>query len=80
MSFTHLPEEQARRAEDLYESLRAAADADLKAIAELLATKPDNQLFGETEYKIREIVQQIGAEAVQTAVDQRKKRGTKVPV
>jgi hypothetical protein len=76
MSFTHLPEEQARRAQDLYESLRAAADADLKAIAELLATKPDNQLFGETEFQLRDMVHRFGAKALQTAAGQRKKGGT----
>jgi hypothetical protein len=44
MSFAHLPEDQARRAEQLYESLKAATDHDLKTIAELLATRPDDQL------------------------------------
>jgi len=44
MSFAHLPEEQARRAEQLFESLKSAAEHDLRAIAELLATKPDEQL------------------------------------
>lgn len=37
MSFEHLPEKQARMAEELYQSLRAAADKDLRAMAELLA-------------------------------------------
>jgi len=35
MSFGHLPEKQARMAEELYESMRAAAaDKDIRAIAE----------------------------------------------
>ena len=75
MSFTHLPEEQARQARELYESLRAASDADLKAIAELLATKPDNQLFGATEFQLRDMVHRLGAKALQTAASQRKKGG-----
>lgn len=76
MSFEHLPEEQARQARELYESLRTAADADLKAIAELLATKPDNQLFGATEFELREMVHRVGAKALQAAAMQRKKGGT----
>lgn len=75
MSFDHLPEKQARLAEELYESLRSAADKDLRAIAELLASKPDDQLFGATEFQLRDMVHQIGAEALGTAARQRKKGG-----
>jgi hypothetical protein len=79
MSFAHLPEEQARRAEQLYESLKAATEHDLKAIAELLATRPDERLFGQTEFDLRHLVHRLGAEALQTAAQQRKKGGTKAP-
>jgi hypothetical protein len=79
MSFAHLPEDQAQRAEQLYESLKAATEDDLKAIAELLATRPDDQLFGQTEFDLRRLVHRLGAEALQTAAEQRKKGGTKVP-
>ena len=80
MSFAHLPEDQARRAAQLYESLKAATEHDLKAIAELLATRPDDQLFGQTEFDLRQLVHRLGAEALQTAAQQRKKGGIKVPV
>lgn len=76
MSFDHLPEEQARRAEELYKTIRAAADKDLRAIAELLASKPDNKLFGETEFQLRDIVHRVGAEALEAAARQRKKGDT----
>ncbi len=79
MSFAHLPEEQARRAELLYESLKLATERDLKAIAELLATRSDDQLFGRTEFELRDLVHRLGAEALQTAAQQRKKGGTKAP-
>lgn len=75
MSFEHLPEKQARMAEELYQTLRAAADKDLRAIAELLASKPDEKLFGETEFQLRDIVHRVGAKALETAAEQRKKRG-----
>lgn len=79
MSFDHLPEEQARRAEQLFESLKAASEHDLRAIAELLAIKPDHQLFGATEFQVRDLVHRLGAKALQTAAEQRKKGGTEVP-
>jgi hypothetical protein len=75
MSFDHLPEKQARLAEELYESLRDAADKDLRAIAELLTSKPDDKLFGETEFQLRDVVHRIGAKALETAAGQRKKGG-----
>jgi hypothetical protein len=79
MSFAHLPQEQAHRADQLFESLKAAAEHDLRAIAELLATKPDEQLFGATEFQVRDLVHRLGAKALQTAAEQRKKGGTEVP-
>jgi hypothetical protein len=79
MSFAHLPEDQARRAEQLLESLKASTEHDLRAIAELLASKPDDQLFGQTEFLLRDLAHRLGAKALQTAAEQRKKRGTEVP-
>ena len=73
MSFAHLPEEPARRAEQLYESLTASTERDLKAVAELLATRPDDQLFGQTEFDLRDLVHRLGATALQTAAEPRKK-------
>jgi hypothetical protein len=80
MSFAHLPEEQAHRADQLFESLKAATEHDLRAIAELLASKPDDQLFGQTEFDLRDLVHRLGAKALQTAAEQRKKGGTEGPV
>jgi hypothetical protein len=79
MSFSHLPEDQARRAEQLFDTLKSAAEADLRQIAELLASKPDSKLFGETEFQLRGLVHKIGANALRVATEQRKKGGTEVP-
>ena len=79
MSFAHLPEDQARRAQQLFDSLTAAAEHDLRAIAELLATRPDEQLCGATESRLRDRVLRLGAQALQAAAQQRKKGGTQDP-
>jgi hypothetical protein len=79
MSWSHLPPEQADLAERIYQTLRQAADSDLRGLAELLATKPDRQLLGQTEFEVRDRVHQIGAKAFETALDERKKGGTEVP-
>jgi hypothetical protein len=46
-------------------------------MARLLVSKRDDQLFGETEFQIRDLVHKIGARAIETAVNERKKRATK---
>jgi hypothetical protein len=63
----------------LFESLKAASEHDLRAIAELLATKPDEPLFGATEFQLRDLVHRLGAKALRTAAQQRKKGGTEAP-
>jgi hypothetical protein len=79
MSNSLLTPEQAELAERIYQSLRQAADSDLRGLAELLASKPDRQLLGETEFEVRNRVHKIGAKAFETALDQRKKGGTRGP-
>jgi hypothetical protein len=79
MSFAHLPEDQARRAQELFDSLMTVAEHDLRAVAESLATKPDDQLFGRTEFELRDRVLRLGAQALQAAAQQRKKGGTQDP-
>ncbi len=79
MSSSPLTPEQAETADRIYQSLRQAVDSDLRSLAELLASKPDRQLLGQTEFEVRDRVHEIGARAIQTALDERKKRGTKGP-
>jgi hypothetical protein len=80
MSRLPLTPEQAELSDRIYQALRQAADADLRALADLLASKPDHQLLGRTEFQVRDHVHSIGAKALQTALDERKNGGTKVPV
>lgn len=79
MSQSHLTTDQADLAERIYQSLRQAADSDLRGLAELLASKPDRQLLGQTEFAVRDRVHKIGAKALETALEERKKGGTKAP-
>ena len=79
MSSSPLTPEQAEEAERIYESLRQAVESDLHSLAESLASKPDRQLFGQTEFEVRDRVHQIGAKAIETALNGRKKGGTRGP-
>jgi hypothetical protein len=71
-----LTPEQRAEADRLYEHLRAATDGDLRALAELLAAKADGELFGRTEFEVRDRVHGIGAKAIEGALAGRKKGGT----
>ena len=79
MSGSHLTTEQAELAERIYQTLRQAAESDLRGLAELLASRPDRQLLGQTEFEVRDRVHRIGAKALETALDERKKGGTGGP-
>lgn len=74
-----LTPEQTVEAEQIYQALRNATDEDHRRIAQLLASKPDSQLLGATEFQIRDIVHEIGAKAITTALEGRKKGATKGP-
>ena len=79
MSRLPLTQEQAELSDRIFHSLRQAAEADLRNLADLLASKPDRQLLGHTEFEVRDLVHKIGAKAFETALDERKKGATKGP-
>jgi hypothetical protein len=70
---------QADLEERIYQGLRQSCDSDLRTMAKLLASKPYRQLLGQTEFEVRDIVHDLGATALQTALDERKKGGIKDP-
>ncbi|MGE5756485.1 MAG: hypothetical protein ACM35G_12380 [Planctomycetaceae bacterium] len=79
MSRLPLTPEQAELSDRIYHSLRQAAEADLRQLADLLASKPDRQLLGPTEFEVRDLVHRIGACAFGTALEERKKGCTRGP-
>jgi hypothetical protein len=71
--------EQAAEAERLLVLLRPAVEDELRQLAQLLASKPDHKLLGKTEFEVRDRVHKIGAKAIEAALNERKKGGTKGP-
>ena len=47
----------------------------MEQIAVLLAGKADHELFGQTEFELREIVHRLGAKALETVANERLKKG-----
>ena len=71
------PELEAK-AQELLTKLRSQADDELLALARLLVSKEDHEIFGDTEFQARDIVHRIGAKAFETHLAQ-KKTATKAP-
>jgi hypothetical protein len=69
--------EQEAEAQRLADSIAIKTKEELLQITRLLVSKKDHELFGETEFEVRDLVHKIGARAIETAVNERKKGGTK---
>jgi hypothetical protein len=76
---TDLTPDQEAEAERIFAILKQTTDADLKALARLLASKADRDLLGATEFQVRDRVLRIGAQALEAALAERKKGGTTAP-
>ena len=79
MDAPFLSPEQAAEADHLFQVLRPALEDELRRLTQLLASKPDDKLLGKPELEVRDRVHQIGAKAIETALNERKKGGTKGP-
>jgi hypothetical protein len=71
--------QQTESAERIFQTLLQAAQTDLRSLAQLLASKPDDQLLGRTEFEVRDLIHGLGAKALQAALNERKKGGTVGP-
>jgi hypothetical protein len=77
MADPELTPEQEQQAQRLAEIILEKTKAEALAMARLLVSKKDHELLGATEFEVRQRVHQIGAHALETAVNQRKKGGTR---
>jgi hypothetical protein len=72
-----LTPEQEAEAQRLAARIGQKAQEEALHMARLLVSKPDRQLLGATEFTIRDHAHRIGAFALETALNERKKGGTK---
>jgi hypothetical protein len=59
----------------IFERLEGCFEEERKRIAQLLAGKDDSNLFGQTEYDLRDRVHALGARALEAVADERQKKG-----
>ncbi|OWK40226.1 hypothetical protein [Fimbriiglobus ruber] len=72
-----LTPEQEQRADELYQRFQELFRDEAKRVARLFASKSDDQLLGQTEFELRDRVHELAARSLQTALDERKKGGTR---
>ena len=75
MTELKLTPEQETEAQRLADIIVQKTKVEALQMARLLVSKPDHELLGATEFEIRDRVHKIGAVAIETAVNQRKKGG-----
>lgn len=67
------------RIDALVARLRPAADEALARMAEQLVDRPDAELFGDIEYRLRDAAHDLATAAHRTGLDARKKGDTTGP-
>jgi hypothetical protein len=73
-----LTPEQEAEAQRWAEIIAAKAKEESLALARMLVAKKPEELLGQTEFEVRDRVHQLGAYALETALNERKKGGTSV--
>lgn len=77
MKKPNLTPEQQLEADHYAALLVQIAQRQAHRFGELIASRPDHQLLGKTEFDLRDLVHLIGAEFLAAALEERKKGGTK---
>jgi len=69
----HLTQEQEQEAKRLEAKIRLAVEHEIAALARLLVSRSDEELFGQTEFQVRDLVLRIGAKAYQEHLSEKKR-------
>ena len=73
-----LTAEQEKEAKVLEAKIQTAVQKEIADLARLMVSKPDRELFGATEFQVRDLVLRIGAKVYQEHLRE-KKTATKAP-
>jgi hypothetical protein len=79
MSDVSLSAGQESEAKELEVKIRLAMDHEIVSLARLLVSKSDRELFGQTEFQVRDLLLRAGAKAYEEHLRE-KKTATKAPL
>ena len=74
-SAVDLSREQEELAQRIYQRLRTKMDEELLAMARLMASKADHEIFGPGEFELRDKLNAVGATIVAESANERAKKG-----
>lgn len=77
MSEVKLTVEQELEAQRIAKLVVELTRDEALRLGRMLAGKKNSELFGQTEFDVRDAVHRIGAAVFESALQERKKRGTK---
>ena len=69
--------EKSEEVQRVHDVMLKAMEQEIWRMAEFMVTRRDDQLFGETEFALRDKALRMGAQALEATVNDRKKRGTR---
>jgi hypothetical protein len=78
MPAERLSREQEKEAQLLAERIRTAAEDEFLQMARILVSKKSNEIFGATEFEVRDILLKVGAKVYEEYLRE-KKTATKQP-
>ena len=64
--------EKETEAQALADRIRELADDEILQMARLLVSKPEREIFGDTEFELRDIVLRVGAKAIEEHLREKK--------
>ena len=67
--------DQQAEAERIYQRIRGAFDDEARRMSQLMASKADGQIFGQTEFELRDREHELGAEVLEATAAERSKKG-----
>lgn len=79
MEDIELTAEQQAEAEFIEDVLVGAMRVEARQIARMMASKENRELFGRTEFQLRDVLHGLGRRTIDATLESRKKRGTRDP-
>jgi len=70
-----LTAEEEAAAERIYGAIKEKVEQQVRNMARMMASKRPSELLGRTEFELRDLVHKLGAQVLETAVNERSKKG-----
>jgi hypothetical protein len=70
-----LTPEQEALAELIFQRIQAKAHDEVRDMVRMMAAQPDDKIFGEGEFKLRDMLFEFGASLLEQTANERAKKG-----